>query len=676
MTVHAVLSRVRGGSDIVFAAVVLSVVALLFAPMPPALLDVAIAVNLGLSAAILVVTLFARDALRFASFPTLLLFTTLFRLALNVSSTRLVLARGDAGRVIEALGRVVVDGDTVVGVVVFAILAVVQILVVAKGSERVAEVAARFTLDALPGKQMSIDADLRAGAIDQATARARRRAIERESQLYGAMDGALKFVKGDAFAGILIVLVNVCGGAVAGVMRGMSAGDALARYALLAIGDGLASQVPALLLAIAAGVAVTRVSAEDEGGSLGGDIARQILAQPRALGAVAALLAALALAPGLPALPFALAGAAAGAAAAYGARRSVDSEPARTCDVVTEAGASSTPVQATSPVQVELAEDLMRIVAARSGGVDGFARSLAEALWRERGVPLPAPLVRAARLGPGEWCVSIDEVPAAGGALDTAVVLALAPMDELELVAIAATPASDPCTGSPAALVAKADATRARALAPVRDTGERLAAEIGAALRNAAAELLGVEEVQRLLESLEASAPALVREVARTIPPASLAEVLRRLLDEQVSIRPLRLVLQAALEATGAAPAAVAERCRRALKRHIAHACGAGAGVPLEALLLDPGAESRLRDVLCGEVLALSPAVACELVAAVECGVAGATSRSVVLLTPPDVRRPLRQLVAGRFPSLAVLSYDELPQDVEVRPVGRVALAA
>jgi type III secretion protein V len=593
-----------------------------------------------------------------------------------------VLARGDAGEVIEALGRVVVDGNTVVGVVVFAILAVVQILVVAKGSERVAEVAARFTLDALPGKQMSIDAELRAGAIDQAAARARRRALERESQLYGAMDGALKFVKGDAFAGILIVLVNVAGGAIAGTLRGMSVGDALARYALLAIGDGLASQIPALLLAIAAGVAVTRVAAEDEGGSLGGEIAGQILAEPRALAAVATLLTGLALAPGLPAVPFAAAATVAAAAAWYGSRRGAARGRVSASDAPREA-AHQPPLgapalaSASAPVQVQLADDLVRAVSLAHGGVDAFARSLAAALWRDRGIPISPPLVSCGRLPPGEWRLAVEEVPSAGGAFDAGVVLSLAPADELELVAIAATPSRDPATGSPAALVSAVDATRARALAPVRSVGERLVDEIAASLRGAAPELLGVEEVQRLLETLEPTAPALVREVTRAVPPAALAEVLRRLLEEQVSIRPLRLVLQAVLEAgAGAPPPVVAERCRRALKRHIAHACGAGAGAPLEALLLDPVAEARLRDVLCGEVLALSPAMARELVAAVECGLAGARSRSVVLLAPSDVRRPLRQLVAGRFPTLAVLSYDELPQDLDVRPIGRVALAA
>ncbi|MGB8931830.1 MAG: FHIPEP family type III secretion protein, partial [Anaeromyxobacteraceae bacterium] len=272
----ALAARLRSSGELLFALAVLSVVALLVMPLGPALLDMGLALNLALSATILVVTLFSREALRFASFPTLLLLTTLFRLALNVSSTRLVLGRGEAGRVIEAFGRVVVQGNYVVGAVVFAILTLVQLLVVAKGAERVAEVAARFTLDALPGKQMAIDADLRAGFVDAAEARRRRRALERESQLYGAMDGALKFVKGDAVAGIAIVLVNVLGGLATGALRGMPLAEAARRYALLAIGDGLVSQVPALLIAVSAAVTVTRVAGDDGGAGLGSEIVGQL----------------------------------------------------------------------------------------------------------------------------------------------------------------------------------------------------------------------------------------------------------------------------------------------------------------------------------------------------------------------------------------------------------------
>ncbi|HYG67693.1 MAG TPA: FHIPEP family type III secretion protein, partial [Anaeromyxobacteraceae bacterium] len=298
---HSALARLRGAGDALFALAVVAVVILLVAPVGPTLLDAGLALNLALAATILVVTLFSRDALRFASFPTLLLLTTLYRLALNVSSTRLVLSRGEAGRIIEAFGRVVVRGDTVVGAVVFAILTLVQLLVVAKGAERVAEVAARFTLDALPGKQMSIDADLRAGLIDQGEARRRRRGLERESQLYGAMDGALKFVKGDAIAGIAIVLVNVVGGFAVGALRGMDPADAARRFALLAIGDGLVAQIPALVISTAAGLVVSRVGT---GADIGEQVLTQLFARRQVLNLSAGVLFTLGLIPGMPHFAF------------------------------------------------------------------------------------------------------------------------------------------------------------------------------------------------------------------------------------------------------------------------------------------------------------------------------------------------------------------------------------
>jgi type III secretion protein V len=352
----SILSRARGAGDVLFALVVLAVLVLLVAPLPPPLLDACLALNLALSATILVVTLFARDALRFASFPTLLLLTTLFRLALNVSSTRLILGRGEAGGVIEAFGRVVVQGNYVVGAVVFAILTLVQLLVVARGAERVAEVAARFTLDALPGKQMAIDADLRAGLVEQGEARRRRRALERESQLYGSMDGALKFVKGDAIAGIAIVLVNVVGGLASGALRGLSLSEAAARYTVLAIGDGLVSQIPALLVAVSAGVAVTRVASEEEGASLASEIGRQVLAEPRALWAVSALLAALAVAPALPAAPFLLLSAVAGGGAHVLSRRR---RTAGGSEQRADPAAGADPFAPPAPLVLALAPDLL-----------------------------------------------------------------------------------------------------------------------------------------------------------------------------------------------------------------------------------------------------------------------------------------------------------------------------
>jgi len=677
---HPLLARLRGTGDALFAVAVLAVVLLLVTPVPPGLLDALLATNLAAAATILVVTLFARDALRFASFPTLLLLTTLFRLALNVSSTRLVLSRGAAGQVIEAFGRVVVQGNVVVGAVIFAILTLVQLLVVAKGAERVAEVAARFTLDAMPGKQMAIDADLRAGSIEQGEARRRRRALERESQLYGAMDGALKFVKGDAIAGVAIVLVNVVGGIAAGVVRGLDPGAAARRYALLAIGDGLVSQIPALLVAVSAGVAVTRVAAEEEGSSLGAEIGRQLAAEPAALATVSALLAGLALAPGLPAAPFALLALAAGGGAfelhrrRAGARAARDGQPA--AGEVAAAHGAPEPFTPAAPLVLELADDLLAL--AREGDARFVREGLAgvrEQLWRELGFRVPAIAVRPAALPPGGWRLLLDEVPAASGAAPVDEVVALAPADELALVGLAGVPDVDPITGRAVRLVAAADAPRAAALGPVRTPLERLEAEVASALARGAHQLFGVQEAQVLLDGLELASPALVREAARQLPAPLLAEVLRRLLEEGVSIRPLRLVLEAMLESGGAsrgAPA-LAEACRRALRRHIAHRCASGGTV--HALLLEPATEEAIRAALSGEVAALAPELAAGLVERLMAETE-ALEIPPVLLASGDVRRALRAIVAPRFPRLPVLAYDELPPEQPVRPLGRIAAAA
>jgi type III secretion protein V len=675
---HALLARLRGAGDALFALAVLAIVLLLVAPLPPALLDALLALNLAVAGGILVVTLFARSALGFASFPTLLLLTTLFRLALNVSSTRLVLSRGEAGRVIEAFGRVVVQGNAVVGAVVFAIVTLVQLLVVAKGAERVAEVAARFTLDALPGKQMAIDAELRAGAVDEAGARRRRRALERESQLYGAMDGALKFVKGDAIAGVAIVLVNVTGGLVAGALRGMDLASAARRYALLAIGDGLVSQIPALLVAVSAGVAVTRVAAEDDDRSLAGELGRQLLAEPGALAAVAALCAGLALAPGLPAAPFLVLG----AAAALGARR-IAHAPGRRADggaaepggVVPALRGDPSPFTPPSPIVLELADDLLALAREDEARFarDGLA-AVRDELWRELGVRAPPIAVHAAALPRGGWRLLVDDVPAGAGRAPVDEVVALAAPDELALVGVDVSPEPDPLTGRTVSRLAARDAARAAALGPVRGPLDRVLAELAWALARSAHHLVGVQEAQELLDALEPSAPALVREAGRQLPPALLAEVLRRLVEEGVSIRPLRTVLEALLEAgPQRGPAALAEAARRALRRHIGHR-HAGEG-PLAALLLDARAEAAVREALAGEVLALEPAFAAALLDGLAEVLRG-HEVPPVLLASPDVRRALRGLVAPRFPRIAVLAYEELPPELAVRPVGRLAAGA
>src|SRR3954470_16733696 len=300
--VRGLLSRY---ADLALAGVVVSIVGMMIVPLPTVLLDLLISVNIAAAVTLLLVAIYVTDALKIATFPTILLITTLFRLALEVSAPRLILLRADGGDVIRAFGNFVVAGNLVVGAVVFLILTMIQFIVISKGSERVAEVAARFTLDAMPGKQMSIDAELRAGHIDHNEARRRRAALARESQLFGSMDGAMKFVKGDAIAGIVVLAVNIVGGLVIGVLqRGLDVATAAKTYTVLTIGEGLVSQIPALVISTAAGIIVTRVASEEEGGHLGRDIGLQISAQPKAIAIAAGLLGVLAIVPGLPAGPF------------------------------------------------------------------------------------------------------------------------------------------------------------------------------------------------------------------------------------------------------------------------------------------------------------------------------------------------------------------------------------
>jgi type III secretion protein V len=637
----------RRYADAVLAGVVVAMVGMMIVPLPTSVLDVLIATNVSVAVLMLLVAMYVPNGLAFTAFPTVLLVTTLYRLSLNVSSTRLILLQADAGQVIAAFGDFVVAGNYVVGAVVFLILTLIQFLVIAKGSERVAEVGARFTLDAMPGKQMSIDAELRAGAITQDGARVRRRLLQRESQFYGAMDGAMKFVKGDAIAGIVITLVNVLGGLAVGVlMHGMAASEALQVFGLLTIGDGLVSQVPALLISTSAGLVVTRVASEDEGASLGRDVASQVFGNPRALAVAAAFLLALALVPGLPTVPFLVLGGVFGATA-HRLGRGQASAPATKSpqkDVPThlEPGAEGAPLM---PLIVPVAVDLGAALAERihtppRGGalLEREVPALRDALFVELGLPLPTVRVRLLpSLPPGDFVVSLQEVGVARGRVDLDV----------------------PGEADPAATVA---------------------AFLGDAVRRRGHELLGLQEVQTMLDQLEGACPALVRHVVpKPVPLPLLADVLRRLLEERVSIRPLREILEAlAVHAqTERDPLTLAELVRSALRRQITHQHAPDA--ELHAYLLDPTIEDAVRDAIqrtaTGAYLAMPPALARDVLAATKRCVPPEGGRPAILLTQSDVRRFVRRLVEVDQPDLVVLSYQELAPEAIVQPLGHVTLA-
>ncbi|MEM1348988.1 MAG: flagellar biosynthesis protein FlhA, partial [Myxococcota bacterium] len=415
-------------SDIGLAALVIGIVGMMIVPLPTFVLDMLLTLNFTIAVTLLMVSLYIPDALKISAFPSMLLITTLFRLALNVSSTRLILLQADAGQVIASFGNFVVQGNYVVGAVIFLILTLIQFLVIAKGAERVSEVGARFTLDAMPGKQMSIDADLRAGAFDLDEARRRRNLVQKESKLYGAMDGAMKFVKGDAIAGVIMTAINITAGIVIGVLqRDMPVGDAAQTYTLLTIGDGLVSQIPALLIATTAGIIVTRVSSEDEDVHLGADIFGQLLAQPKALAITAGLLVGLGAIPGLPVLPFFLMAGVVGSIAygLFAAQRApaddlTEEEEARVEHVTEQAKESARQARVMIPAAVPLSLKLGQGLSAAMRGermdwLQEMIPTMREGVFYDLGVKVPGLQVRAQdpSVGTHDLVVHIDEVPVA-----------------------------------------------------------------------------------------------------------------------------------------------------------------------------------------------------------------------------------------------------------------------
>jgi len=681
-------------SDLLLAGMVVGIVAMMIIPLPTPLLDILITTNISLAVILLLVSIYVESALRIAAFPSILLITTLFRLGLNVSSTRLILLQADAGEVIRSFGQFVVAGNLVVGAVIFLILTLIQFIVIAKGSERVAEVAARFALDAMPGKQMAIDADLRAGTIDMDEARAQRGALQRESQLYGSMDGAMKFVKGDAIAGILITIVNIVGGLLIGVLqRGMPAGEAAQIYSILTIGDGLVSQIPALLISTAAGIVVTRVASEESGAHLGKDIGEQVMAQPRAIAIAAGLLVLLAIIPGLPTLPF-LALAAVAGSVAYGLIRS------RRADAPRRAHARPPGLEGLegmedaalpAAIALEVGQGLAPLDASdrRSQLMRELIPGLRELVFTELGVMLPGINVRAGGgaagpLSPYGYRILLAEVPMAEGLVPDGTVLALASRDRLlasgvaECEEVVVPGVMPPVCRVTEAAGAALDATGVETV----DPATQMVLHLGQVLRAYAHELVGIQETQQLLDALERTHAALVHEVVpKVVSLQTLAEVLRRLLEEGIPIRNLREILEALAEWGPSERDAVVlvEHVRASLKRQISHRY-APAGAALQALLLDPMIEEAVRESIQrtdrGSYLAMEPELSRDIVVAVRERLEAFSDDEPlpVVLTAMEIRRYVRRLLEVEIPELAVLSYNELLPQVQIQPVARVSV--
>jgi type III secretion protein V len=667
-------ARGISGAEVALAAVVVAVVAMLVVPLPTFLLDILLALNLSISVAILLVVLFVPDALGIATFPTILLITTLFRLALNVSTARLILLQGNAGEVISAFANFVVQGNYIVGAIIFLILTIIQFVVITKGAERVAEVGARFVLDAMPGKQMAIDAELRSGAIDGNEARRRRHKLSRESQFYGSMDGAMKFVKGDVIAALIITVINILGGVAIGtIQKGLPAGMALKKYGLLTIGDGLVSQIPALILSTSAGLLVTRIAAEEPGTPLGNELASQIFGTPKALAIAAVFVALLGVTPGLPTIPFLVMAAALAATAHFRKKRMEDDARRAGSEPLPRRGSEASGdatrfVPMVAPWSVEVSPDLENLLVGGGNdrGLTLAIQDLRDEIFQALGAPLPLPRIRVSTtLKERTYQVAMFEVPARTETLNDTTVQ--------EEVARAKADAKRSAESGQAQ-------TESDTLSESAATTLRIARETRTLLMARAAEFIGLTETQRLLDELEQYAPATVRNV--TPKPYSvqlLADIMRRLVEEGVSIRDLRGILEALAQLPGQEkdPLALTEYVRSNLKRAMTHRLTAGTG-NLEVVTLDPMIEDSIRRAItrtpAGSYLALAPAVGRDIAAALERVRADVGDRMIVL-TSSDIRRFTKKFFEVDFPGLTVVSYTELMPETAIREVGKATLA-
>jgi len=676
-------------TDLFLAGFIVAIVGMLLIPLPTWAMDLLLTVNICAAVTVLMVSLYIRDVTAITTLPTLLLITTLYRLSLNVSTSRLIISQGDAGEVVRAFGSFVAAGDLVVGVVVFLIITVVQFVVIAKGSERVAEVAARFALDAMPQKQMAIDLDLKSGMIDAHEAVKRRERIQRESQIYGAMDGAMKFVKGDAIVGILITIINIVGGLSIGILReGMSAGEAADLYTLLTIGDGLVSQIPALLISVTSGIVVTRVSAERKSQHLAQNISEQTLAYPRAIAIVAALLAALAFVPGLPTFPFLIASILSGGTAFVLLRKgggvddAEDEEAAEAAARAADDGDGNW--QPPTPFSIELSSDLASLVDGSTPEGETFQGRMNEVralLFDAYGVIVPEIAYRPRPDLPERTVgILLNDVTVRQLTLPDDRVMIAQPPDQLAIFQLQAEPFAHPITGRPASLVPTEEGAIARqAQFDVFDTADLLRLHVHGYAAQNLHEFVDLQTTQALVNALSETHGDLVAAVTpKPVRLSEVTELLKRLLREQVSIRDLARILEAAGKWRIAQPQVtgldLAELVRSDLGRRICQRALASGG-RLPVCLVDAEIEETIVASILhtetGPELGISNEDLDAVMEAIRQALGRVPSHAglpAVLCTNPRCRPFLRILVAQEFPDALVLSARELSGAPEIRP--------
>ncbi len=692
-------SKVSGilgkSSDVFLAFFVVLIIIMIIIPVSPTVIDALISVNLTASITIMMISLYISKAVHLSVFPSLLLITTLFRLGIEISATRQILLHADAGEVIYTFGNFVVGGSFIVGIVIFLIITIVQFIVVTKGAERVAEVAARFTLDAMPGKQMSIDADMRSGVIDANQARELRLALTKESQLYGAMDGAMKFVKGDVIAGIVIAIINIVGGLIIGMtMHQMSAMRAAQTYTLLSIGGGLVSQIPSLLISLTAGIVTTRVSSDKPDSNLGLDILNQVVSQPKGLLLAGTVILGIGFIPGFPTFlfaPLALLVGVSGflkmkkfkAAVARAGSTGVISTDVEGHAVVR---GGSDDYQLTLPVILEIGKGLSSLIRkekANTTFVEEMIPKMRMALYQDLGIKFPGVHVKfdSQIMEPFDYAIYLNEVPLMRGKIIEGCVLTNESQENLRRYNLPFITSKNMIHQASLWVENRYKEILKKAGIKYFEPIDVMILHLSYFYKKYASEFLGIQEVRGILEFIEKSYPDLIKEVTRLVPLQKLTEIFRRLVEEQISIKDLRSILEALSEwaQTEKDTVVLTEYIRSSLKRYISYKYSRGQST-LSVYVIDPEIEdlvkAAIKQTSSGSYLALDPDSVQMILQA---------ARQVIVPTPPegqtpvllatlDVRRFIRKLMEGEFPDLPVLSYQEIVPEIKIQPLGRIQL--
>lgn len=672
--------------DVAVALMAIMVVVMMIIPLPSSILDLLLSFNITFSLVILLISMNMEKPLDFSIFPSMLLLTTLLRLSLNISSTRLILLNGYAGKVIESFGNFVVKGNVLVGFIIFLIIIIMQFIVITRGAERVAEVAARFTLDAMPGKQMSIDADLNSGLINESEARRRRTEIQREADFYGAMDGASKFVKGDAIAGIIITVINIVGGLITGVLfQHWDIMTSINRYTLLTVGDGLVSQIPALLVSTATGIVVTKAASA---GNLGEDLIKQLISYPKLLLLASGVLAFFAIIPGLPHIPFIILAGALGymglSVQRISEREKLKKDKHQKEKELEEMRKPENifSLLQVDPIEVEFGYNIIPLADVNQGG-DLLDRVVMIRRQCALDLGMVVPMVRLRdniQLKPNEYVIKIKGVEAARGEIKTDHFMVMNPtggMPEIEGI-----PAKEPAFGLPAKWITGENKEKAEMQGyTVVDASSVLATHLTEVIKSYAHELIGRQEVKNMLDNLKEQYPSLLEElVPKVLSLGEIQKVLSNLLKENIPIRDMVTILEALGDYAGLTKDTdmLTEYVRQRLKRVITHRFTNGQKV--QVITLDGHLENQIMNAIRqndqGTYIALEPSYIQKIRTALsklvnELGLKGI---SPVVLTSPMVRMYFRKIVEDYASYLPVISYNELEPGVEVQSVGTVMI--